>query len=295
MYPEKRPMKVDLQGPRPLRGYERELQLPMSPIAQPSSLDLEDMSTSPLSLYPDQTLTSTSKHPRLGGNPEAYPSYRPCQDVAPLSPIHQPPSACPQGPSDYRQTAGIHVRTVRKEPNYKTPNTNCPHEDSSPREGMDDAPLPVVESLFPHLFAKCGMDSHPQWSTQSLSNVYAGAEKNAGSSAIAAESFMTESLLPGVPGKLQEPMNPFWTKDSSRKKQNSTQSGLDTERPIILSGKNKPAYRWEEINWCSKKWKTSEERSWYDREVQCGISTAVQTTVHAQLIYLPSDSIFDER
>ena len=276
MYPEKKPMKVNLQGPRPLRGQERELQLPMSPIAQPSSLDLEDMSTSSLSLYPDQTLTSTSNNSHLGGNPDTRPSYRPFENVVPVSPAHQPPNACPRRPPHYHQTAGMHTQTVRKEPEYKTLITNCPYEGSPLCEGLDDVPLPMTESLFPHVVAKRGgMCSYPQWSTQSLPHVHVREKKAAGSFVVAGESCMTESLLPWVPGQPQGAMNPFWTEDSNTKKQKTTQSGLDTERPIILSAKSKPIYRWEEINWCNKKQKTSVERRWYDREVQCAIATMV--------------------
>lgn len=273
-------MKVNLQGPRPMRGREMDLQLPMSPIAQPSSLDLEDMSVSSVSLYPDHTQTSAGKHPQHQWNSESHqsPRHEPIQGVVSL--VRQPLIACVHKPSQDHQTIGIFPHAPREERRHNVslclPSVayDQPHiqasakhlHSSQPQENLDNVPLPMTESLFPAL-AATGEHSHPRWSIQSLPHGPPWKHKDAEGSIHAAESFNTESLLPMVPEQQQHVMNPFSSEDN-RKKQRSAQPGLDTERPILFSGKNKPIYSWEEMNWYCKKREMSEGKCSYDREVR---------------------------
>ena len=62
--PAREAQKVNLDGLRKLKMPDRDLELPMSPIGHPSTLDFLDASTSSISLYEDQPKVSTQKLPR---------------------------------------------------------------------------------------------------------------------------------------------------------------------------------------------------------------------------------------
>ena len=63
--PVREAQKVNLEGLRKLKRPERDLELPMSPIGHPSTLDFLDASISSFSLYEDLPKVSTQKVPRI--------------------------------------------------------------------------------------------------------------------------------------------------------------------------------------------------------------------------------------